>query len=89
MNDCILALHIEFPQIPTFKYALSKAAPEVFCKETPTQMFSCQYYEFFKNAYFEEYLQTNCFYIISCPCTLFLDLARLQIYLQFDKDETL
>ena len=27
-------------------------------KETPTQVFSCEYYQIFKNIYFEEHLQT-------------------------------
>ena len=27
-------------------------------KETPTQVFSCEYCEIFKNTYFEEHLQT-------------------------------
>ena len=27
-------------------------------KETPTQLFSCECYEIFKNAYFEDYIQT-------------------------------
>ena len=27
-------------------------------KETPTQVFYCEYCEIFKNAYFEKYLQT-------------------------------
>ena len=26
--------------------------------ETPTQVFSCEYYEIFKNTYFEEHLRT-------------------------------
>ena len=27
-------------------------------KKTPTQVFSCEYYEIFKNTYFEEHLGT-------------------------------
>ena len=27
-------------------------------KEVPTQVFSCEYYEFFKKIYFEEHLQS-------------------------------
>ena len=29
-----------------------------FIKKTPIQVFSCQYYEMFKNTYFEEHLRT-------------------------------
>ena len=28
-----------------------------FIRETPTQVFSCKYWEIFKNTYFEEHLQ--------------------------------
>ena len=28
-------------------------------KETPTQVFSCEYYKSFKNTYFEEHLPAN------------------------------
>ena len=30
-------------------------------KETPTQLFSCEYCEIFKTIYFEEHLWTNAF----------------------------
>ena len=30
-----------------------------FSKKTPTQVFSCEFFENFKNTYFEEYLQTT------------------------------
>ena len=30
--------------------------------ETPTQVFYCEYYEFFKNTYFEECLETAASY---------------------------
>ena len=29
-----------------------------YLQETPTQVFSCEYYEISKNTYFEEHLQT-------------------------------
>ena len=32
---------------------------QVFQKETPTQVLSCEVCETFKNTYFEEYLQTT------------------------------
>ena len=32
---------------------------QVFQKETPTQVLSCEVCKTFKNAYFEEYLQTT------------------------------
>ena len=32
--------------------------------EAPTQVFSCQYCEIFKNTYFEEHLQTTATYIL-------------------------
>ena len=35
-------------------------------KETPTQVFSCEYCEIFRNTYFEEYLRTAAFEN-SCP----------------------
>ena len=31
-------------------------------KETPTQVFSCEFYQNFKNTYFEEHLPTAAFY---------------------------
>ena len=31
--------------------------PEILLKETPTQVFSCEYCEIFKNIYFEEHLR--------------------------------
>ena len=31
-------------------------AMQLYEKETPTQVFSCEYCEIFKNTYFEEYL---------------------------------
>ena len=31
---------------------------QLFWKETPTQLFSCEYCEIFKNTYFEEHLRT-------------------------------
>ena len=31
---------------------------QLFCKETPTQLFSWEYCKFFKNAYFGEHLWT-------------------------------
>ena len=37
---------------------LEKKFCNVILKETPTQLFSCEYCEVFKNAYFEEYLRT-------------------------------
>ena len=33
-------------------------------KETPTQVFSCEYCEIFKNTYFEEHLRTAVLYFI-------------------------
>ena len=33
-------------------------------KETPIQLFSCEYFKKFKNTYFEEYLQTPVGYSI-------------------------
>ena len=32
--------------------------PELFKKDTPMQVFSCEYCVTFKNAYFEEHLRT-------------------------------
>ena len=32
--------------------------------DAPTQVFSCQYCEIFKNTYFEEHLQTTATYIL-------------------------
>ena len=31
-----------------------------FIKKTPTQVFSCEIFENFENAYFEEHLRTTC-----------------------------
>ena len=31
---------------------------QLYLKDTPTQVFSCEYCEIFKKTYFEEYLQT-------------------------------
>ena len=31
---------------------------QLYSKDTPRQMFSCEYYKAFKNTYFEEHLQT-------------------------------
>ena len=31
--------------------------------ETPTLMFSCEYWEFFKNTYFEEHLRTAAYFM--------------------------
>ena len=31
----------------------------IFIKETPTQVFYCEYCEIFKNTYFKEHLSTN------------------------------
>ena len=32
---------------------------QVYYKETPTQVFSCEYCEIFQNSYFEEHMQTT------------------------------
>ena len=32
---------------------------QLYSKENPTQVFSCEHCEIFKNTYFEEHLQTN------------------------------
>ena len=34
---------------------------EHYQKETPTQVFSCKYFEIFKNTYFEKHLRTAAF----------------------------
>ena len=39
--------------------------PETFLKETPTQVFSCECYEIFKNTYFERNCERLLLYSIS------------------------
>ena len=41
-----------------FKIKL-QAGLQYYQKETPTQVFSCEIYEVFKNTYFEEHLRTT------------------------------
>ena len=38
----------------------------MFIKETPTQVFPCEYCEIFKNTYFEEHLRTAAFVLKDC-----------------------
>ena len=37
---------------------LIKLCPQLYWKETPTQVFSCEYCEIFKSTYFEKHLRT-------------------------------
>ena len=41
-----------------FLIKLQAQAPQLYQKETPTQVFSCEYYEISKSSYFEEHLWT-------------------------------
>ena len=45
--------------VGVFFYEVVGLQPVSFKKETPTQVLSCEVCETFKNAYFEEYLQTT------------------------------
>ena len=40
-----------------------------FIKKTPTEVFSCNIYEIFKNTYFEEHLQTTASAVSAKPQT--------------------
>ena len=42
----------------TEKHLCWPASLQLYLKETPTQVFSCEYYEIVKNIYFEEHLRT-------------------------------
>ena len=37
------------------------AGSVTYSKQTPTQVFSCEYFEIFKNTYFEEHLRKTAF----------------------------
>ena len=50
----------------------------LFKKETPTQVFSCEIYECFKNTYFEDHLRTAVSQLLS---TLMLALCAFVIHL--------
>ena len=45
--------------VGVFFMKLQAFSLQVFQKETPTQVLSCEVCETFKNTYFEEYLQTT------------------------------
>ena len=47
--------------LESFLNNVSGLRPATLLKETPTQVFSCEICEFFRNTYFEEHLQTAAF----------------------------
>ena len=52
-----------------------------FTKETPTQVFSCEIYEIFKNTYFEEYLRMTASVVsFSCYLCWILFLMKSQVF---------
>ena len=54
-------------------------------KETPTQVFSCEYYNIFKNTYFEKHLPTAA----SVNCKIFYRATENQIERSLNKNKNL
>ena len=44
---------------------VASLGPATLLKKTPTYVFSCKYYEIFKNTYFEEHLRTAASVMVS------------------------
>ena len=63
-----------------FLIKLQNFRPVTLSKETPTQVFSCEYYNIFKNTYFEKHLPTAA----SIDCKKFYRATENQIKMKFE-----
>ena len=58
-----------------FKQTFSSQASNFIKKETPTQVFFCEFYKIFKNTFFTEHLRATAFecsallYLLTCFCS--------------------